>query len=237
VIYHHSLHHEFFPQLPLGVPFYLLIGYWSILCSRFELHYVAVRCWVGLGWVTSDYISRGLGWVGLQKMDPRICLVLRILISSMAVCLKTLASGSRGLESWALALSLAVGFWLWLHHWSFGTLTIEDYIVYHKSKKNCTASGALPSNPWSTPPQSWSHPNSLSGPPMHRWIELSWVWTFIYGTKIAETQSEWRRTIGWNRLPSAELTLKQKSNVVINSLLYDQSQPLLHCNSDVSNIS
>ena len=27
VIYHHSLHHEFFPQLPLGVAFYLLIGF------------------------------------------------------------------------------------------------------------------------------------------------------------------------------------------------------------------
>jgi len=27
-----------------------------------------------LGLVTSDYISRGLGWVGLQKMDPRPCL-------------------------------------------------------------------------------------------------------------------------------------------------------------------
>jgi len=23
--------------------------------------------WVGLGWVTSDYISRGLGWVGSVK--------------------------------------------------------------------------------------------------------------------------------------------------------------------------
>jgi len=28
VIYHHSLHHKFFPQLPLGVAFYLLIGFW-----------------------------------------------------------------------------------------------------------------------------------------------------------------------------------------------------------------
>jgi len=28
VIYCHSLHHEFFPQLPLGVAFYLLIGFW-----------------------------------------------------------------------------------------------------------------------------------------------------------------------------------------------------------------
>jgi len=27
VIYHHSLHHESFPQLPLGVAFYLLIGF------------------------------------------------------------------------------------------------------------------------------------------------------------------------------------------------------------------
>jgi len=30
-----------------------------------------------LGWVTSDYISHGLGWVGLQEMDgmdPRPCL-------------------------------------------------------------------------------------------------------------------------------------------------------------------
>jgi len=27
VIYHHSLHHEFFPQLPLGVAFYLLINF------------------------------------------------------------------------------------------------------------------------------------------------------------------------------------------------------------------
>ena len=27
VIYHYSLHHEFFPQLPLGVAFYLLIGF------------------------------------------------------------------------------------------------------------------------------------------------------------------------------------------------------------------
>ena len=48
MIYHHSLHHEFFPQLLLGVAFYLLI--FSDLCSRFELHYVAVRCWVGLGY-------------------------------------------------------------------------------------------------------------------------------------------------------------------------------------------
>ena len=28
VIYHHSVHHECFPQLPLGVAFYLLIGFW-----------------------------------------------------------------------------------------------------------------------------------------------------------------------------------------------------------------
>jgi len=27
VIYHHSLHHEFFPQLPSGVAFYILIGF------------------------------------------------------------------------------------------------------------------------------------------------------------------------------------------------------------------
>jgi len=34
---------------------------------RFELHYVAVQCWIGLGWITSDYISRGLAWVGSVK--------------------------------------------------------------------------------------------------------------------------------------------------------------------------
>jgi len=27
VIYHHSLRHEFLPQLPLGVAFYLLVGF------------------------------------------------------------------------------------------------------------------------------------------------------------------------------------------------------------------
>jgi len=27
VIYHHSSRHEFFPELPLGVAFYLLIGF------------------------------------------------------------------------------------------------------------------------------------------------------------------------------------------------------------------
>ena len=57
-----------------------------VIFLRFELHCVDVQCWVGLGWVTSDYISRGLGWaksvkswvglgwVGLQKMDQRPCL-------------------------------------------------------------------------------------------------------------------------------------------------------------------
>jgi len=27
VIHHYSLHHEFFPQLPLGVAFYLIVGF------------------------------------------------------------------------------------------------------------------------------------------------------------------------------------------------------------------
>ena len=48
-----------------------------------DLNYIYIMLLfdVGLGWVTSDYISRGLGWicevmgwVGLQKMDPRPCL-------------------------------------------------------------------------------------------------------------------------------------------------------------------
>jgi len=39
----------------------------SYIFLRFELHYVAVRCCVGLDWVTSDYISSGLGWVGSVK--------------------------------------------------------------------------------------------------------------------------------------------------------------------------
>ena len=52
-----------------------------------DLNYIMLLFDVRLGWVTCDYISRrlgwvksvkswvGLGWVGLQKMDPRPCLV------------------------------------------------------------------------------------------------------------------------------------------------------------------
>ena len=71
VIYHHSLHHEFFPQLP----FYLLT--YRLLIYVVDLNYVMLLFDVGLGWVTSGsrgvtsgsrvgsrgHICRGLGWV------------------------------------------------------------------------------------------------------------------------------------------------------------------------------
>ena len=53
----------------------------SYIFLRFELHYVDVRCWVGLGHEWLHKSGMGLGWVGsakswvgLQKMDLRPCL-------------------------------------------------------------------------------------------------------------------------------------------------------------------
>ena len=57
MIYHHSLHREFFPQLP----FYLLT--YRLLIYVVDLNYVMLLFDVGLGWVRSDYMGHGLGWV------------------------------------------------------------------------------------------------------------------------------------------------------------------------------
>ena len=59
VIYHHSLHNEFFPQLPLGVAFYLH-GTYRFLIYVADLNYIMLLFDVGLGWV-----CKVMGWVGL----------------------------------------------------------------------------------------------------------------------------------------------------------------------------